>query len=246
MQYRVLIAEDERLIRENLAEKIAQLPGGYTVLPPAANGLEALKTLREREADLLITDIRMPVMDGLALAREARAIRPRLQVVFLSGYQDFTYARQAILLGVTEYLVKPVKSDQLERMLRRHVAMLEGERVEPMHHPESEPASETVARITDYLHQNIAKSLTLEEMSRAFSFTPSYLIRLFKRETNDTPINYLIRIRMDTAKKILLLYPQEDIGSVAARVGYEDPQYFSRVFKQTTGMTPSQYRRSGY
>lgn len=246
MRYRILIAEDERLIRENLAEKIARLPGGYIVLPPAVNGLEALKALREREADLLITDIRMPVMDGIELAREARALKPSLQIVFLSGYQDFTYARQAILLGVTDYLVKPVKSDQLERMLLRHVAMLEGERVEPPCRPESEPASETVAKITDYLHQNMAKALTLEDMSRAFNFTPSYLIRLFKRETGDTPINYLIRIRVDSAKKILLLYPQEDIGSVALRVGYEDPQYFSRVFKQATGMTPSQYRRSGY
>ena len=93
MRYRILIAEDERLIRENLAEKIARLPGGYIVLPPAVNGLEALKALREQEADLLITDIRMPVMDGIELAREARALKPSLQIVFLSGYQDFTYAR---------------------------------------------------------------------------------------------------------------------------------------------------------
>ena len=122
--HRVLVVEDEKLIRVNIAEKIEQGSERFAVVGMAADGEQALAVFAARPVDVLFTDIRMPVMDGLALAQAVRALYPTVQIVIVSGYADFAYAQHAIRLGVEEYLLKPLKRDALLDVLTRIDAKL--------------------------------------------------------------------------------------------------------------------------
>ncbi len=122
--YRVVVVEDERLIRDNIVEKIQLCDPSFVVVGAASNGAQALEIIQSQRVDVLFTDIRMPVMDGLELAQQVRSRHARVQVVIVSGYADFAYAQQAIHLGVEEYLLKPVEAELLADALGKLKAKL--------------------------------------------------------------------------------------------------------------------------
>ncbi|MBO5570446.1 MAG: helix-turn-helix domain-containing protein [Clostridia bacterium] len=128
--YSVLLAEDEKSIRENLQKGIAWEKLGFYIAGDAANGEQALEQLETLQPDVLITDIRMPFMDGLELSRIAKGMLPDIRIVVLSGYMEFGYAREAISIGVEEYLVKPVTPVKLMRTFTALREKLDKERRE--------------------------------------------------------------------------------------------------------------------
>ena len=105
---KVFLAEDETLIREGLRDNIPWEQYGYRFVGEAADGEMALPLIRKTKPDVLITDIKMPFMDGLSLSRIVREELPRTKIIIISGYDDFEYAREAISIGVDQYLLKPV------------------------------------------------------------------------------------------------------------------------------------------
>lgn len=117
--YKVFLVDDEIVVREGIRTSFPWDSSGFVLAGEAPDGEIALSLLREIKPDILITDIRMPFMDGLALSREALAFMPSLKIIILSGYDEFTYAREALTLGVKEYLLKPVSAQELENALRR-------------------------------------------------------------------------------------------------------------------------------
>ena len=117
--YRMVVAEDEPLLLEHAVKKIAALPLDIEIVGKAQNGEDALRLVEEKRPQILITDIRMPVMDGLELIERSLALLPELLCVIISGYDDFSYAQKAIRLNVSDYLLKPIKANQLEQVLRK-------------------------------------------------------------------------------------------------------------------------------
>ncbi|MDD6789914.1 MAG: response regulator, partial [Lachnospira sp.] len=117
MKYGVIVAEDEILIQQNIIKKIENSGTGFTVVGKAQTGIQALELINASNPYLLVTDIRMPVMDGLELIEQARENHPDLDVIVVSGYSDFEYAKRAIHLQVREYLLKPVDEEQLRAVL---------------------------------------------------------------------------------------------------------------------------------
>ncbi|NQX59680.1 response regulator transcription factor [Paenibacillus qinlingensis] len=115
--YKVLIVDDEIMIKRSLAKLIAESPYGFEVIGEADDGMEALALCEKLRPDLLITDISMPVMDGLELIREVRRRKWDMDTIIISGYDDFAYAQQALRQDVTDYLLKPLKEDQLYELL---------------------------------------------------------------------------------------------------------------------------------
>lgn len=113
----IVVAEDEQLILENIVEKIEKADKDFNVVGYAQNGDDALNIIKEKMPDILFTDIRMPVMDGLELIHQAKKIHPNIHIVILSGYDDFSYAQQAIKLGVYGYLLKPLRAESLSETL---------------------------------------------------------------------------------------------------------------------------------
>ncbi|MBR6959215.1 MAG: response regulator, partial [Clostridiales bacterium] len=105
---KVFICEDESIVREGLRDMIPWEKYGFEFVGDAPDGEMALPMIRELKPDVLITDITMPFMDGLALSKVVISELPDIKIVIISGYSDFEYARQAIELGVEQYLLKPV------------------------------------------------------------------------------------------------------------------------------------------
>jgi two-component system, response regulator YesN len=126
--YRLLIVEDEKWEREGLRDFIDWGAMGIELVGCACDGEEGLRIAEERRPDIIIADIKMPKMNGLQMAKLASALLPELQVIILSGYDDFQYARQAIVLHACAYLLKPVERGSLEDALRTALAALDRER----------------------------------------------------------------------------------------------------------------------
>lgn len=115
---KVVLVEDEIILRQNIAAKIQRLDPDFLVTAQADNGLLALESMAVEEPDVLMTDIKMPVMDGIELIRRTRRTYPKVNIVILSGYSDFSYTQQAIRFGVANYLLKPVEDDALMDVLQ--------------------------------------------------------------------------------------------------------------------------------
>lgn len=128
MIYRVFLAEDETMIRNNIIENSIWNQSSFLLCGSAANGEEALQRIQEIEVDILITDIRMPFMDGLELSARIRKLYPKIQIIILSGYSEFEYAKKAITLGIGEYLMKPVSPKGLLESLEKAAAVIDKER----------------------------------------------------------------------------------------------------------------------
>lgn len=117
--YRILLVDDEEEVRKSIINKIDWKDVGFQVVGDAENGEDALEKLEVLEPDVVLTDIRMPYMDGLTLAEKIRQKYPSMKIVIFSGYDDFEYAKMAIKLNVTEYILKPVNVEELTAILKR-------------------------------------------------------------------------------------------------------------------------------
>ena len=98
--YTVIVAEDEERIRRGIVKNVKWESAGFRVIGEAENGADALEMVEQLEPDLLITDIRMPFINGIELARQIREVRPAVQIMLLSGYDDFSYAQEAIQYNI--------------------------------------------------------------------------------------------------------------------------------------------------
>ena len=147
MNYTVLVVEDEENQRRALIDRVQWEKAGFTVVGEAENGAEALDKVELLEPDLILTDIRMPLITGLELAARVREMRPATQIVILSGYDSFEYARTAINYNIISYLLKPISSAELsEELFDIHRRMEEriagiGKNTEP------DSAADTQARL---------------------------------------------------------------------------------------------------
>ena len=117
--YRIILVDDEEEVRKSIIRKIDWTSVGFTVVGDAENGEEALEKIEGLEPDVVLTDIRMPYIDGLTLAERIRQKYPSMKIVIFSGYDDFEYAKRAIKLNVTEYILKPVNVEELTAILKR-------------------------------------------------------------------------------------------------------------------------------
>ena len=116
---KTIVVEDEVLLLKNIEKKITQTNSAFSVVGSAYNGQDALTLIEKDPPDVVFTDIRMPIMDGLRLTEILKERYPFILVVIVSGYDDFEYARKAIVYGVCDYLLKPIRIDELEKTLKK-------------------------------------------------------------------------------------------------------------------------------
>lgn len=119
MPYKIMLVDDEEEVRTSIIRKMDWEALGFHVVGDAENGEDALEKIHILDPDVIITDIHMPYMDGLQLAETVKEKYPGKEVVIFSGYNDFEYAKQAMKCGVTEYILKPVNSEELGEILQR-------------------------------------------------------------------------------------------------------------------------------
>ena len=236
--YKVLIADDEKAIRNGLRVLIDWEGIGFEVKAVAANGLEAQKIVKEMGIDVVVTDIRMPKVDGLELAKYLRQEYASIDVILISGYQDFDYARKAIEYGVRNYLLKPLDAGQLTETLKK-IKDARDSISETMGH---EGGQEIILRIKGLVSQQYNEDITLNYIAKELCYNPVYLGRIFKQETGKSFRNYLNSYRVKKAAK-LICENRYKIHEICEMVGYRDINYFCRVFKEAYGSSPSEFKQ---
>lgn len=234
----LLIVEDEVLLLRDLLELYDWEGAGYTVIT-AANGLQGLQAFISRRPKIVMTDIRMPHMDGLTMIERIREIAPETKFIILSTYAEFQYAHEAIRLGVTGYLLKKDLSRETIQSALDALKMPESSLF-----PEGTKKSE-LSPIVEYAAAYIREhyqdhGLRIGGVSLACGISAGRLSARFREEMNMTVNEYITFIRMEAAKR-LLASRQYKIYEVANMVGYRNSDYFSTLFQERTGMKPNKY-----
>ena len=231
---KVLIVEDEESTRNLLKIIVNWEEFHMKITGEASNGVEALFRIKEEMPDIVITDIKMPIMDGITLAEEIMKMHKRIKVIIVTAYDDFQYAQKALRAGAIDFILKPLKRQEIKEALVR-VACQFGK---------SEDDRDVVDQITDYLEENYAdSSLSLAAVSEKFFMNPSYLSRIFRKKKGVTLVEYLNSIRLRHACDQLKTGDWK-VYQIAEKVGIPNADYFGRYFKKFTGMSVNEYKRS--
>lgn len=230
-----MVVEDEQVIREGIKVLLEEVIMGYEVLWEATNGQRALEILNIEIPELIITDIRMPKMDGIDFITLLKEKYKEVPVIVVSGYDDFIYVREALRLGVKDYLLKPINRKELTSILET----ISIDKEKDNNQDNNEPV--IIHHIKDLIDKNLEGDLSLDYISKALNLHPNYISNLFRKHTNLKLSDYIMTRRMDKAKE-LLKHTNLKVYDIAFLTGFSNPKYFSSVFKKNAGMTPHQYR----
>lgn len=256
---KVLIAEDEDMIRKMLVQTIDWLSMGCTVVAETASGEEGLELIRSTQPELVITDISMDGMDGLEMLRRGREFAD-FESIVLTSYSRFDYAKKAIGVGVAAYILKPIDEDILEAEIRKACQTLSKKQdyrrmklergMEKLNATYGEDIEARREMCKDYYVrqaiQRIISSypdrISVKTIAKELGVSASYLSRQFKNETSDTFGVILNRHRVSKAIELLETSPLR-LYEIADAVGFTDYKHFCSVFKRYTDLTPSDYQR---
>ena len=236
---RLLIADDEVIERKVLYKTLQKNIGDQCVIFQAENGRQALEQLESVLPDVVITDICMPFVDGLELARNIYEKFPDTIVVVLTGFSEFSYAQQAIRMGAVDYLLKPCRSSEILTKLESVAAPWMAEKVET-------PAGEgnlLVRTAMEYMMDHMSEDINLTMVAEKAGVSTAYLSTLFTQKVGCGFVDYLNKLRIDCACDYMH-DGRLKVYEIAFKVGYHDEKYFSKVFKKITGQSPSTYRRN--
>ena len=246
--WKAAIVDDESATREGLLKYVPWQQLGVHEVRAAGDACAMLALCREMRPDIVISDIRMPGMDGIALCNQLREMLPLCRIIFLSGYADKEYLMAAIELSAVSYIEKPVDIAKLSAAIARAVSeceLLTTRAAKAPELPREEGAADygsTVRRVIRLMEEELAdEALGLDALARKAYLTPSYLANLFKREVGMTVGQYLLNLRMRRAR-VLLRDPGLKLYQIAQMTGYGDANYFAKAFKRAVGATPKEYR----
>lgn len=247
---KVLIADDERPEREFLERIIQERFAREAEIRTAENGRSALTIASLWAPDIVLLDIEMPGLSGIETAKQLLEQKNSAKIIFITAYSLFSYAHEAVKLGVSDYILKPVEADDLVKAIRKAEAQMDSrkelENYMSALSEESEgtdKASVLVSRVKNYIKTNyMAYDLSLESVSDILGVNASYLSSLFKKHAGVNFVDYVLEVRINAAKE-LLEDPLRSASEISEMVGYESSSYFTRAFKRKTGITPTEYRK---
>ena len=248
ISYTVVVAEDEELLLNDLVRKIEATSLGFEVVGKAQTGAQALDLVHELSPNLIISDIRMPMMDGVTLLEQVHDYFPYIKSIIISGFSDFDYARRAIRIQVSEYLLKPVDPQELYQSLVKVKTSLDQDQEEYnavlddswlRSNPE-----QLAFTLKTYIQNNFREDINLNVIAQKLNYSAAWLTKLFCQQYDTTPSRYLLGLRIAQAKSLLAHNPDMSIKQIGEMIGYQDQGYFSRIFKKNTGLSPIEYKDS--
>lgn len=243
--YRVFLADDEPWVLLGLKNLIDWGSCGFVICGEATDGNKAWERICHLSPDLVLSDIRMPGLDGLALITKIRDAGMDVAVVMISGYSEFEYAREALKLGCADYLLKPVYEEDLEACLKKIKGRLDAgkEKEEEEQEQDSYLSESKVAKeILQYIKEHY-REVTQQKLAEVFCMSVSAVSQIIKKHTGKNYSEHLLDIRIKKAQK-LLQTTNDSIESIAEQVGYSDYFYFTKVFKKAAGISPSAFRKN--
>lgn len=248
---RVVIIDDNRLAVQSIL-KVTDWKGlGCKVVGTAYDGISGLDLVNREHPDIVVTDIRMPGYDGLNMISQLREMGEETSFIIISGYNEFEYAKRALKLGVSDFLVKPITKEKIEEAITNVIAKLIPGRVSETKEQyeaiidqvrTNMPSYSSLVRSSiEYIEKNIHKDITLSSVAEHEGVTPNYISRIFKKEIGIGFQNFVTLLKMDRARK-LLANPQNKAYEIASMLGYSNYAYFSQVFKKEFGYSPTDER----
>ena len=253
MKCKLLVAEDELIERKVLCKTLQKYLGDLITLCEAKNGREAMELFAREAPQVAVLDIEMPGATGLDVARKIRETDKNCAILFLTGFDKFAYARQAISVRAMDYLLKPYNEQELvfavEEAIRQVTAqapvrrMPEPAPAEPVRREEDEDVRTAIIRaeISSFIDAHYREDISMQDAAAALRYSDAYFCKLFKQCFKVNFSAYLNEYRVNKARQ-LMLDPRLNMKDIGAAVGYSDANYFTRVFKRLTGQTPSEYR----
>lgn len=271
--YRVLLVDDEQIERMALAKKIDRYYGDKVEIYHAVNGREAVAMCGEQKNDIVIMDISMPEMNGVMAAKYIRKMDDQCSIIFLSAYDDFEYARNAIKVRALDYLLKPCDMNDLLAVMDTALQKLDKENVfngnsisgkeqnketeicgsnannvrenRPKRTDNVRNSDEqtTIKYLKEYVENNYIYDISMQEAAEEMGYSDAYFSKLFKQYFNQNFTAYLTEYRIKKAKE-LLTDTNNSIKDISRMVGYEDSNYFAKIFKRIVGEIPSKFREN--
>ena len=271
--YRVLLVDDEQIERMALAKKIDRYYGDKVEIYHAVNGREAVAMCGEQKNDIVIMDISMPEMNGVMAAKYIRKMDDQCSIIFLSAYDDFEYARNAIKVRALDYLLKPCDMNDLLAVMDTALQKLDKENVfngnsisgkeqnketqidgsnynnvrenRPKRTDNVRNSDEqtTIKYLKEYVENNYIYDISMQEAAEEMGYSDAYFSKLFKQYFNQNFTAYLTEYRIKKAKE-LLSNTNHSIKDISRMVGYTDSNYFAKIFKRLVGEIPSKYREN--
>lgn len=260
---KVLLVEDEVLTREGLLMSIPWEELGIREILTAEDGEEGLEKAASQEPDIVMTDVRMPRMDGITMAFEIRKKNKKCRFIFVSGYCDKDYLKSAIHLSAVNYIEKPIEIDEVITALKQAMKQITEQRRQEeieaeyrkQYHglleeiPEDDliPADWQASmhqadKIERFIQDNLGNcDLSLTMLEDHFELSKQYMCWLFKREKKMTINQCIIRKRLSWAKEFMRRNPNVRVKDVARKSGFSDSNYFIKIFKKYENVTPAEY-----
>ena len=231
----LLIADDENLELKVLEKTVKKHFVDELEIFASSNGRKASQICDEVKPDIALLDIEMPGMNGIELAKYIKEKYADCIIIFITAYDRFDYAIEAIHIKAFDYLLKPWKEERLFELINTAI-----ENVRSMQKTDSIVHSQKDV-IKDYIDRNYKKDISAKDVAGILGYSDVYFSKVFKQLFDDNFINYLTKIRIDRAK-VLLKDVSFNIKEIGKSVGYADSNYFTKVFKRSVGMSPSEYR----
>lgn len=242
--YRVVIIDDEPIIVEGISKLVPWKKYGCAVAACAYSGMEGLEVIRRETPDIIFSDIAMPGMDGLQMIAALKSEFPDMEISILTGYRDFDYCQEAIRLGVTRFLLKPSKLEEIEEALSVMAENLKKKNIVHMgEHEEGSASGFIVKNALQYMEEHYSEKLTLSMVAEQTYVSQWHLSKLLNRQEEKNFSEILNEIRIKHAKELLkeMSYRISDISEM---VGFADVAHFSRVFKKIEGISANEYRNT--
>jgi two-component system response regulator YesN len=252
---KIIIVEDEDIIRNGLVHTIDWLSMDCVVIADAANGQEGLEKILELSPDIVISDIKMPIMNGIEMIKSAME-KIKFKSLLLTSYAEFDYAKKAIELSVSDYLLKPVSEEKLRSSIEKVNRELLGTRkIEESLRKNDENANilnnyllgdsgkNYYVKISlEKIRDHFAERISIESVAEELGVSASYLSRKFKETTNHTFLELLNEHRIQQSVK-LLKTGKYRVSEIGEKVGFNEYKHFYAVFKKYTGLTPSDFTK---
>ena len=244
--YRVILIDDERIIVEGLRRVVKWADHDCEVVDTAQDGRSGAALIRQLRPHMIFTDIRMPGEDGLTMLAGLRSEFPDMQVTVLTGYRDFSYAQEAIRLGVTRFLLKPSKMDEIHEALGAMKYRLDQlPREEPAEQEETESQQQAgnflVKQAIAYIREHYREKISLQDVADQCYISQWHLSKQLNRYAGKSFYDILNSVRVEAACQ-LLADPSLKIGEISELVGYADVAHFARTFKKLEGVSANEYR----
>ena len=243
--YKIVVVEDESMVRKGIILTIDWSALDCVVVGDAANGEEGVELVERLKPDIVVSDVKMPRMDGIEMLRRLREQGNRVYVIILTAYDSFTYAQSALRLGAVDFLLKPFHDGDLEQAvlnLQKRMQAEDSAQSPPVLGLKKGDKSKYVLEAMDYIgsHYN-DPGISVGSIAQHLGISEGHLSHTFKKETDYTLLNYLTRYRIYKSME-LLRDCRTKIYEAAEQVGYKDITYFSATFKRVVGVSPSEYQ----